>query len=259
MTPRHASTTPARTERQAFTLIEILVVVALIAMVIGLALVNTATIIRSSADAQAYNLLAAQLRAARALAIQQNTYAGVHVQLAKNPISDANPKLRKAYSTVVALHSSLADAGPAVFQQAAGFRYREVPGTIAFGDLTNDQDAIFDGDQFDLPDTGGWSGPEDTTDLNERFTSATIVFSPAGRIVRNVLGKQIEVAGGLVGSGGKALWRPIDAENGARALCIFDLTAYLTAGGRDAANKYLDLNASYLPVNVHTGQIYDRE
>jgi prepilin-type N-terminal cleavage/methylation domain-containing protein len=259
MTPSIAKTTRRPSARGAFTLIEILVVVALIAMVMGLALVNTATIIRSSADTQAYNLLAAQLRAARALAIQQNTYAGVHVQLAKEPISASNPKLRKAYSTVVSLVSSLDAAGPAEFQQAEGFRYRAVPGTIAFGDLTNRQDEIFDGDEFDLPSTGGWSGSEDTTNLNEEFTSATILFSPEGRIVRNVLGKQIEVRGSLVGSGGKALWRPIDPENGARALCIFDLTAYLTAGGRDAANKYLDLNASYLPVNVHTGQIYERE
>lgn len=72
----------AKSIRRGFTLIEMTISIAVIVMVASLALPSIISIFGAGSESQAYNLLSAQLTAARALAIQNANYAGVHVQLA---------------------------------------------------------------------------------------------------------------------------------------------------------------------------------
>jgi Tfp pilus assembly protein FimT len=76
-----------------------LVVISMIALIAGITLPSIVRLFRAGAEEQAYNILAAQLTSARALAVREGTYAGVHIQRA-----DATDELydqRICYAAVV--------------------------------------------------------------------------------------------------------------------------------------------------------------
>ena len=65
-----------------FTLLEMMVVIGLVSMMVAMSLPSVVALFDAGADAQAYNLITAQLTAARAQAVVGNTYSGIHIQLA---------------------------------------------------------------------------------------------------------------------------------------------------------------------------------
>ena len=151
--------------RRAFTLIELLVVISIILLLATVALPSIVKLFTAGSESQAFNILAAQVLAARAQAIQKSTYAAVHIQRA-DPNSPSNRP--GAYAAVMIL------APNGLFHLAPGYQPRRMPGMIAFGELSDD---------FVDFDTGMYNFIGGTAD---DFTSLTIVFAANGSIVRDV-------------------------------------------------------------------------
>ena len=88
-------------KRIGFTLIELMVVLAIISLLAGIAIPTLAKLFGAGAAEEAHNILSAQLSAARALAVGKGTYAGVHIQLADDtnswnseaPIGKSKPSM----------------------------------------------------------------------------------------------------------------------------------------------------------------------
>ena len=233
--------------RRGFTLMEMMVVIGLVALMATMALPSIVSLFNSGADAQAYNLIAAQLTAARALAIEKSTYAGVHVQMAD---MRARPELKSE-----ACFSALVLYNPRERYFELYDQPRRTPGSMAFGKVTGTYD--------------------NTAKTLYEFTSFTVAFSSAGSAVRQIEGETIRFnpqdpafdpddhvdANDIAGS--RRLWEwdrtgGTDGRRGVIALCIFDLGQYLPrADGKRV--QYLKDNARFLPLNVHTGQLFPRE
>jgi len=234
----------------AFSLVEMVITISLIVLVAAVALPSILGIFGAGADSQAYNLIAAQLRAARAHAIGTGRYAGVHVQMAD---PSAKPDLAGAfYSAVVSYDPSLG-----AFVLADGFTPRRMPGGIAFGELSGK-----------FVNTGGYVNLGDPNDLAD-FTAFTVVFSPSGSVVTMVEGERIlcnsdpnDPLFGLNAS--TRVWDAGVANNGGpgepgvTAMTLFDYTAF-TAGDEADRIAFLNEHGRFLPVNVHTGLLFPRD
>jgi len=225
--------------------VELLVVLGVIALVAALVLPTAAGILTGGGDWQAYNMLSAQLVSARALAIKENTYAGVHLQVAD---AAANADLADQCFAAVVLY----DPATQRFNLAPGFRARRVPGGMAFGRLTSDY-VNASGDYID----GAFGNLE-------AFTTLTIVFSPAGQAVRSVGGANVIFVntGLFAGSGTERLWNRTLAGGDvglapvtAVTMFSYKLMKAVAAGERD---NQLNRSGQFLPVNVHTGQLFPR-
>jgi len=233
---------------RAFTLVELIVVIGIFSAVALIAVPSIARVFTSGADAQAYNLMAAQLASARARAMQKARYTGVHVQMV-DPI--ARPPLEgTCYMAVLYFDSSAGD-----FKVDKGLLPERIPGTMAFGELS---DSYVEGGNYkNLGDVG--------------FTTFTVVFSPSGSLVKQVEGKPVKIdtaeeifTGGATGT--TRVWNPALAtdELGATALTIFDHAQFIRAdksGAADLADraKYLNVTGQFLTINVYTGQLERRK
>jgi len=131
---KHNKTKDNRRKR-GFTLIELLVVVALILLVAGIALPTVMNLFSAGADAQAYNLLAAQLSYARSQAIFRGKYVGVHVQVSDRD-ADGNSSINEktCYSAVVV---GELNGGNIEFTLLDKCKPEKIPGNMGFGKLTN--------------------------------------------------------------------------------------------------------------------------
>ena len=253
--------------REGFTLVELAVTVAVIMLAAGIVLPSLATMITSGADAGAYNTMVGQLIAARALAIKEATYAGVHVQLADDSVV-GNEDLENVSFMAVVKYGPGADSNAPVFtfRGVAGYPPRRIPGTIAFGQLTA---PYVSGGSYDKT---AFNDPRDW----ERFTSFTVVFSPFGRVVRHVQGGPVQFNRDGVNldplfNGEGQLWDSDQAntdaaaqgapngEEGAAAMTLFDY-GEIEARGFDAddCTGYLNEAGQFLPINVYTGQLFLR-
>ena len=90
---------PAR-EARAFTLIELIAVIMVMGLVGAIVLPSAMALFAAGAVDQARNVLAGQLAAARALAIQDGTYYGVHVQMADE---DATGLSNACFSAIISV------------------------------------------------------------------------------------------------------------------------------------------------------------
>jgi len=221
----------------AFTLVELLVVLAIIALIATTAVPSIVTIIASGAEAQAANLLTAQLVAARALAIMEGTHAGLHAQIADKAT------LENVCFTAIFID----DPATATHEltPAAGYRPKRVPGGMAFGQISGPfvvNNAFTNSVNTQLDD----------------FTSFTIVFGPSGEVVKNIAGQPIAFYGSdpiFTGASSK-LWNAPADEPGVSAVTIFDYNEARQSG--DVA-AYLNAGATqFCPVNVYTGQLFTR-
>lgn len=246
-----------------FTLMEMMVVIGLVALVASLALPSIIAMYNAGADSQAYNLMAAQLTSARALAIRESTYAGVHVQLADAENPDGTllrPKLEHVCFSASVLYDRWDENNPLVWSFGLYGEPQRVPGNIAFGKLCDE------GNFRTITGSTYSNGASDPT----VFTTFTVVFSPSGSAVRRVEGTQ---DGYVVFSnddpvfredpnqeltGSVQLWRLANAQNQppVTAMTLFDIGKYIAASN---PISYLNNNGQFLPLNVHTGQLFTRE
>ncbi len=252
-----------RRQRTGFTLLEMMVVVGLVIVLATVTLPSIIALFNAGADAQAYNLLAAQLTAARALAIEKGDYAGVHVQLADaededDPGALLRPELEHVcYSALVNRRSSTRMFK--VYETP-----RRVPGSMCFGKIVSGAGGTVSGESYT-------SASENVS----RFTTFTVVFDPFGSAVRTVQGGPVqfdpndavftdpdpgEIEDYL---GSQRLWELDDQycqnQNAVTAMTMFDFAGYYNPAAGSGDNGYLNENAQFLPLNIHTGQLYPRE
>jgi len=121
-----------------FTLLEMMVVIGLVSLMVSMSLPSVIALFNAGADAQAYNLVSAQLTVARARAVVGNTYAGVHVQLADAPLIETdtaqNPTLLRPELAGVCFSGIITydpNTGARSFDLTAA--PKRVPGAIVFG------------------------------------------------------------------------------------------------------------------------------
>jgi len=239
----------------AFTLVELLVVLAIIALIAGTVIPSVLGAFGAGADAQAYNVFSAQLGAARALAITTGAYAGVHVQQADPDATDLN----NAWYAAVMIYKDLDPTPGGVdmkFVLAEGFRPRRLPGSFVFGEIS---DRSMNGADYTL----------NSDSEVEDFTTFTVVFSPSGAVVRQVRGQDIVFDRNdpiFSGSTGKQLWDPDVAnrpngngEPGAAAVVLFDYADFRDLPSGPDRNAYLKQSGQLIPVNVYTGQLFPRK
>jgi len=241
-------------EAAAFTLIELLVVLGIILLVIGTAAPSVVNLFGAGADSQAYNILAAQLTGARAVAIRRATYAAVHCQLA-----DLGGMEDRCYVAIL-----WDDPGTAAheFSLAPDHMPRELPGGMAFGQITDSfvaPDGSYPYDEFDAPDE---------SELRD-FTRFTIVFSPTGSVVKRVAGGPVAFSDGpgdifFPGAATSAgLWRTpnqLQDQSGVTAVALFNYAEARSALPNAAG--YLNRQApppQWILINMCTGQLFARQ
>ena len=228
---------------RAFTLMELIVVIGIIGLIVTIVVPTIENMFAAGADAEAYNILVAQLTAARAQAIRGSKYVGVHVQMAD---ANALPELADVCYTAVFYY----DQASGKFKQDDGFDLRRMPGNMAFGELTS---AFVGG-------SGDYQNLDDPS-----FTTFTVVFSPFGSAVKQVKGGSVPLdVDGPLFTGSNRVWDPLIAadELGATALTIFDYAKFAhddwnNDGSVDASDRaeYLARNNRFLTINIHTGQL----
>lgn len=216
-----------------------MVTVAIIVLVVSLAVPSIVQMFSAGSDNQAYNVLSAQLTAARALAISSATYAGVHLQM-----GNTTDTAGKCYAAIV--WDDPATQGHK-FTLAKDFAPSQMPGATAFGRAPFVKD---DGSPITL-----------TQGTMSEFTTFTIVFSPTGSVVKSVgAGKIVFDGADPVFGGGAAaakLWDKPDDEYGVTAMVMFNYSE--TASSSDPQH-YLDTHANgCIPVNLCTGQLFPRQ
>jgi type II secretory pathway pseudopilin PulG len=253
-----------------------MVVIGLVALMASMALPSIIALFNSGADAQAYNLISAQITAARAKAVLSSTYAGVHVQMA-DALNDAEdgllrPELKEMCFSGLIVY----DSEKKYFDLIPGMAPQRIPGNIAFGYAS---EAV-------TPPSAGAAGTLEATIGNSasslfegaaaenmtKFTTFSVIFNPLGAVTRFVNGNPIKfndqspifndvATTDVARFGSKRLWRLVNIDYvqdryGTTAITMFDVAEYSSASNKVA---YLNENAQLLPLNVHTGQLYKRD
>ncbi len=236
--------------RKGFTLVEILVVLGMITLIAAVALPGLSRMLTSGADEQAYNLIMAQLGAARAQAMMDGNYVGVHFQ--RRYTIESNHKNVELKDIKFWYCRVEYDRNNGAFEKVEGYQPSPLPQKMAVGEVM---------------DSNSFSGANGNFD---DFTSFTIVFSPSGSVVR-----QVEETGKIVFNSADDLFIPppgggpkdkiwdssvanegVDGERGATAMVLFN---YTDLRGQDDYSTYLENNGQILAVNAHTGQLFGRE
>ena len=228
-----------------FTLFELLIVIGIIIMVAGLALPTMISMLSAGSDAQAYNMLSGQLMVARALAIQHDTYVGVHVQHGQDSATKTDEELSRAsFSAIVWIPPGSTDT---TFELVEGYTARRIPGTVAFGEVTGD---FTSGSSFiNLTNAQAMAD----------FTAFTVVFSPQGEFVKKPKDVAVQLATNLAGT--DQLWDAAQAngEEAVRVITIFDHGEVAALLNQTAQQTYLKEHAQFLYVNTYTGRLSSRD
>jgi type IV pilus assembly protein PilE len=269
---RRPRTPPAR----GFTLVELLVVLAIISLVAAISLPSIVRIFTAGAEQQAYNVISSQLASARAYAVQNRTYAGVHYQLA-DPIDPS--RRNRCYSLVVRPataaddldlnNDGIDDIVVGEYIGAEGFVPRALPYPMAVGEI-NSHFITGPPFTFNVMPAGAFAD----------FTACTILFDAAGRCVMDpqtqiVFADQenlFDMAMAMAMGGNLYLWDPSvandidDAEGdgalgqaGAQTLLLFDIERYNTCNTAFNQADYLTCYGRVLAINVYTGQLMGRD
>ncbi len=227
------------TRRSAFTLIEILIVISLIILLAAVSIPTITTLFGSGSAAQAYNMLAAQITTARAMAIRNSTYAGVHVQM---DVTDPNV----CWASIVTY-----DSASGTFSIPEDIFPHQMPGNMAFGEIAS-------------PFVAGSAYQATAMDDNslDDFTSFTIVFDPSGKLVRRVNDNPVnfDLLHPAFATGDTQIWDPVNVngENGVAAVTIFEYSALKARTDTQKRADFLDESGQFLAVNVYSGQLLSR-
>ena len=242
----------------AFTLIELMIVLAIIGLIMLSVLPSITQLFSAGADAQAFNMLTAQLTAARARAIKSGKYTAVHVQLADQVAAGFEKLDGKCFMAIMEWDPTIGASG--AFTLADGFTPREVPGGFAFGEI---RDIFVASGDFD--NTLDWS--DGSADL-EDFTTFSVVFSPSGSAVKSIGSQLVQFADSttptpLFDKNNQGIWSDVVAnksaagEAAATAVTMFNHGEFTDVAPADRAT-YLNSNAQFIPINVYTGQLFAR-
>jgi len=262
---------------RGFTLLEMMVVIGLVALMASMALPSIIALFNSGTDAQAYNLISAQITAARAKAVLSSTYAGVHVQMA-DALNDAEDGLLRPELKEVCFSGLIVyDSEKKYFDLIPGMAPQRIPGNIAFGYAS---EAVTGNNRAGLACTLEATIGNSASSLFEgaaaenmtKFTTFSVIFNPLGAVTRFVNGDPIKfndqspifndvATTDVTRFGAKRLWRLVNIgyvqdRYGTTAITMFDVAEYSSASNKVA---YLNENAQLLPLNVHTGQLYKRD
>ena len=278
-----AAASPARAG--GFTLLEMMVVIGLVSIMVAMSLPSVMALFNAGADAQAYNLLTAQLTASRARAVVGSTYAGIHVQLADAPLIETDtaefPTLLRPKLQGVCFSGMLGyDPNTASFDLIAA--PTRIPGTVAFGYAS--KSVTGSSTTGGLEATLGESSTnpfEGAAGTLSKLTTFSVIFNPVGAVTRFANGEAIRlnpqskvfsdysvstIDRELYGS--QRMWRMTTAGTpmnyvqdryGVTAITMFNFTEYEAAGTSSKRLDYLNENAQILPMNVHTGQLFKRD
>jgi len=241
-----------------FTLFELLIVVGIIILVLTITLPTIISMLSSGADAQAYNLLAGQLMASGALALENDAYVALHVQTVQQSAVNANEDLRAAcFSAVTWIDPNVSNA--TTFTLAEGYTANRTPGTLGFGEISP---TFVNGSNFQLNANASAEGTAMGTGGLADFTAFSIVFNPRGEVVTQFNGGSIQFAPALAqDNAADRFWSHTHANNeqGIRAVTLFDYGETVALADAAIQAAYLDSTAQFLPVNTYTGRVFPRE
>lgn len=238
--------------RRAFSLIELVVVMIIIVLLAGVIFPGMAAIMGTDDIEQAYYILGSQLSAARSQAILTGTYVGVHCQLA-NTANPFNTELDNTCFTALVWDDP--NTPQRRFDLAPGFRPRKIPSRVAFGKLTSDYVS------------GTTYQNLSATNIQGDFTTFTIVFSPEGRLVRNIDGENVifdSAADVFHATDATGLWDHAETgggtgQPGVTAFTVFNVLELTTLAEAGRAVNWMNTNAAFYPISVHTGQLLPRQ
>ncbi len=190
------------TSRRGFTLVELLVTITVIALLAGISLPTVMALFDAGADKQACNIMAAQLMNARAEAIRNMTYVGVHVQLADHTVLANSTLENVCFAAVVWDDPETPDN---LLTLAPGCIPRRMPKHTALGRI----DSAYVTAAGNYENLGGDVGLKG-------FTTFTVLFSPNGKVALQVEGENIRFdSGGPLFSGSGQLWNcPLSGRTG---------------------------------------------
>lgn len=248
----HAATLP-----RGFTLFELLIVVGIIIMVLSITLPSIIGMLVTGADTQAYNMLAGQLMAARAVSIESETHVAVHSQTVHQlAIAEDKDMETACFSAVTWIDPE--DSGATVFTLADGYGSVRMPGTTAFGEISS---TFVNGSNFQLNANADAEGlPLGTGGLAD-FTAFSILFNPRGEVVKRFNGGTIQFHANLAGSAATDLWLDTHAngEEGVSTVTLFDYGEAVALDTSAAQQTYLDDNSYFLFVSTYTGRLSSRD
>lgn len=223
-------------------MVEILVVVSIVVLMMAVAIPSINQLFTSGADAQAYNVIAAQLAAARALAIQKQTYAGVHVQLAAPTLTKLS---RACFSAVVWDNPAPATPPDPNFTLAPGFFPKRLPGGMVMGQISN---TYYDtANNTYLPAVS-----------SEGFCNFTIVFAPTGQLAKNY--NVTFDSNNPIFDPNSGIWYPSPSLQSINGMVLFDGDKFfaLPVNPVTTREQYLAMNGQVIGVNWYTGAVLGR-
>lgn len=234
-----------RTRQGGFTLPELLTVVALVILIGTFALPTVYQTFGAGAEAQAFNIVYAQMNAARTLALRTGKYTCVHFQC----VTEKQALQGVCYSGIFTY-----DSVAGVFAPATGYDLQRLPGGIALGRVT--QNTIRGTDYVD--NTGVFTSNLSLADgtIDPCFLEGTVVFAPNGTVTPKVNGA--DVAFDLSRPTWTNFWNSgYVSTTGISALTMFNYFT-LTSADDSQRSRYMTKNGEIISVNVYTGQLISR-
>ena len=229
-----------RKGRRAFTIIELLVVISTIALVLTITMPGIIGLFTAGTDLQSRNVISGMLGAARSVAIENQSYAGVHVQIGING---------KCWAVVMQYDNDPTSASYGKFVPVSGFKPRSMPGDMAFGGISSDYVS------------GGNYDPTVHTDL-DGFTTFNVIFSSDGSLTALVNGNvpQLETNVEIFnGTDKQKIWEPSGLalnEPGVRAITAFHYKEIKVLPDKQG---WLEKNGQFLCINPYTGKLLPDE